>query len=118
MNLQTFKQLAKLIRSDERYNVYDLDCGGLTLSVTELHPKQKTTGHVHKEADEIYYFLEGQGALEKGEALIGRYGEYAPAEVAVKKGDFYHIRAGDFHRVHNRTDKEMVFMCIFEKYER
>jgi mannose-6-phosphate isomerase-like protein (cupin superfamily) len=107
MNIINYKRLAKLMRDNEVYKVYDLpELEDIEISLTELHPRESTTGHSHKEIDEVYIFIKGGGTMEVGKKTI-----------KVKSGDMVPVKAGDFHRVHNRGEKTLNFWTIFEKYE-
>ncbi len=107
MTVEQYKQLAKLIRDNEIYKVYDLsDLQNLTLSLTELYPQKSTTGHSHNNADEVYVFIDGEGTMEIGQKTLD-----------VKGGDVALAPRGDFHKVHNKEEKNLSFWTIFEKYE-
>jgi len=107
MNIIEYKEQAKLIRNNETYKVYDLlTLKDLNLSLTELNPGKETGGHSHKEADEVYVFIDGQGRIEVGEERI-----------AVKGGDVVAIPGGKFHKVFNEGKNILIFWSIFEKYE-
>jgi len=106
MNIKTYKQRAELIRSTNVYNVYDLkELKNLSLSLTELHPTQNTSGHSHDNADEIYIFIEGQGTIKIGDEVV-----------ECKKGDVFTIPRGKFHKVNNLWNRDLIFWSIFEKY--
>jgi len=106
MDIREYKQLAKLLRDNETYKVYDLsDLQNLTLSLTELYPQKSTTGHAHKNADEVYVFIDGEGMMEIGQKTLN-----------VKNGDVALVPRGDFHKVHNKGEKNLNFWTIFEKY--
>ncbi|MCL5004773.1 MAG: cupin domain-containing protein [Patescibacteria group bacterium] len=107
MDIQEYKKLAKLVRDNELYKVYDLSSlKNLTVSLTELNPQKATTGHSHEGADEVYIFIEGEGEIEIGGKIS-----------AAKSGDIFLIPAGDFHKVYNKSEKNLVFWTVFEKYE-
>jgi mannose-6-phosphate isomerase-like protein (cupin superfamily) len=107
MNIKKYKQLAKLIRNNELYKVYDLpELEDIEISLTELHPKESTTGHSHEGIDEVYIFIQGKGVMEVGKKTI-----------KVKAGDLVPVKAGAFHRVHNKGERNLSFWAIFEKYE-
>ncbi len=117
MDINEYKQSAKLIRDNELYKVYDLSSlNHLTLSLTELYPQKVTTGHSHNDADEVYVFIDGEGIIEVGEQKI-----------SVKAGDVVLVPAGDFHKVYNTCPaeafgearegkKNLNFWTVFEKY--
>ncbi|KXB03800.1 hypothetical protein AKJ45_00495 [candidate division MSBL1 archaeon SCGC-AAA261F19] len=94
-----------LVKSDDRYIVVDRKIGGLVFSITILHPGKATGGHSHEKAGEVYFFAEGEGVLE----LDGE-------KRSVKSGDAIPIIPGQFHRVYNTSDTDLVFLCAFEKY--
>lgn len=102
--LQAFRD-AKLMKSDERYIVCDKSLSeNLVLSITILHASKQTTGHSHPAA-EVYFFVEGEGEIE----LDGK-------RQRVKGKDVVPIKPGEFHRVYNTSDKELIFVSVFEKY--
>ena len=95
----------RLIKSDERYIVCGLELGNLNLSMTILHPGKQTSGH-SRPVSEVYFFVEGEGEIEiSGERRV------------VKSKDVIPLQAGEFHQVYNTSDKDLVFLCVFEKYE-
>jgi len=107
MDIEHYKQLAKLIRDNETYKVYDLpELKDLDISLTELKPQESTLGHSHKDADEVYLFIKGQGTMELG-----------LENLSVKAGDIVPVKADDFHQVHNKGKEILSFWAIFEKYE-
>lgn len=107
MNIRKYKQLAKLIRDDKTYRVYDLpQLKDLEISLTELKPHQSTKGHSHRRVDEVYIFIKGRGTMDLGRKTI-----------RVKAGDVVPVEEGVFHRVHNSTDEVLSFWAIFEKYK-
>lgn len=107
MNIKQYKQLAKLIRDNEIYRVYDLqELKHLNISLTELYPQKSTIGHSHEDVDEVYIFIDGEGVMEVGQQTI-----------KVGAGDLVPVKAGDFHRVHNKEQGILSFWAIFEKYK-
>ena len=104
--IKDFSKKAKLVKSDDRYFVYDLEMEDLVVSMTILHPKKETRGHSHEDAEEVYFFLEGNGEIQVGEERF-----------KVKKGDLITIPRGNFHKVFNTGNKELIFLSVFEKYE-
>ncbi len=104
---QTFKDVAELVMSNERYNVLDLKLEHLTISITELHAGKETRGHKHENIEEVYFCLEGSGEIEVDSG-----------KMKFEKGDVVPIPCGAFHRVYNHSKKDLKFLAIFEKYER
>jgi oxalate decarboxylase/phosphoglucose isomerase-like protein (cupin superfamily) len=106
VSLEDFPKRAKLVKRDDRYEVYDLAMEHLVASITVLHPGKATTGHSHSDAEEVYYYARGEG-----EILLGRNRH------KVKAGDVLLIPMATFHRVYNTGSEDMVFLSVFEKYE-
>ncbi|TSC91249.1 MAG: hypothetical protein G01um10142_64 [Parcubacteria group bacterium Gr01-1014_2] len=107
MDIKQYKEQAKLIRDNEIYKVYDLSTlKDLNLSLTELNPGKETLGHSHKEADEVYVFIDGKGRIEVKEEII-----------PVKGGDVVAVPGGKLHKVFNEGKGILSFWSIFEKYE-
>ena len=106
MDINEYKKKASLIRDTSVYKVYDLaELKNLVLSRTELHAGQKTSGHSHEEADEVYFFTDGKGKMEIGEETMD-----------CKQGDVFLVPRGKFHRVRNTADSDLIFWAVFEKY--
>ena len=62
MDIREYKQLAKLIRDNEVYKVYDLPgLEDIEISLTELRSHKSTIGHSHDKVDEVYIFINGGG---------------------------------------------------------
>jgi glucose-1-phosphate thymidylyltransferase len=93
----------RLVRTDERYIVSDLTLGELVLRLVILHPGKSTTGH-SRQGSEVYFFIEGQGQIEVN-------GEVKP----VKSKDMVPINPGEFHRIHNNSDKDLIFINVYER---
>lgn len=107
MEIREYKKQAKLIRDNEIYKVYDFYAlKDLNLSLTELNSGKETSGHSHKEADEVYVFIDGKGRIE-----------FEEEKIPVKGGDVVPIPGGKFHKVFNEGKGILSFWSIFEKYE-
>jgi glucose-1-phosphate thymidylyltransferase len=103
--LQAFSD-GRLVKSDDRYVVVDKPLGeNLVPSITILHAGKSTGGHAHPVA-EVYFFVEGEGEIE----LDGQ-------RRRVKSKDVILIKPNQSHRVHNTSETELIFVCVFEKYE-
>jgi len=98
-----------IIKDNETYTLKDNNfLNNLTLSQTYLKPGQATRGHSHDNQEEVYTFTRGNGTMVIGEV-----------EHDALPGDTFLIKAGNFHRVINKSDLEpCVFTCVFEKYDR
>jgi mannose-6-phosphate isomerase-like protein (cupin superfamily) len=104
MELEEFKQMAKLVRDEERYRVYDYPMNEMIVSLTELNPRNETKGHAHS-VEEIYYFFEGSGMMRLGETLM-----------RVRSGNVVPIQSNQFHKVFNPSDVCLKYFCFFGKY--
>ena len=95
---------ATVVRDDERYKVVDFDLGDKTVSITFLHPRQCTRGHTHPHK-ETYTLVEGSGIVVVGHDAL-RFNRTNAESIQVEPDDF--------HQVFNVSDKELVFMSIFD----
>lgn len=103
---KVFPKKVKPIRDTEVYSVHDLlFLKHLNVSMTILHPKKATSGHKHEKEEEVYVFLEGSGKMQLGKEKFG-----------IETGDIVLVKAGKFHKVFNIGNKDLVFLCVFEKY--
>jgi mannose-6-phosphate isomerase-like protein (cupin superfamily) len=100
----------KIVRDDENYRVEDHDfLPNLTLSRTTLYAGKSTRGHKHPDCniDEVYYFVSGHGYMEIDHM------KYLVAPHLIMQ-----IKGNEFHRVFNDTKEPLVFLSIFNRYER
>jgi mannose-6-phosphate isomerase-like protein (cupin superfamily) len=102
-----FTQKVEPVKNTEVYSIHDFPMEHLTVSMTVLHPHKETRGHSHDGIEEVYIFLKGSGLMQLGEDKF-----------SVADGDLILIPSGYFHKVFNPIEKELEFLCIFEKYER
>ena len=108
ISVSEFPKKVKPISDHEIYSVHDLVfLDHLNVSLTILHPGKATMGHRHEgDEEEVYFFVQGQGEMQLDEERF-----------PVKQGDIVLIEKKKFHRVFNTTDKELIFLCVFEKYK-
>lgn len=105
-SLDEFRSVGEVVKQDDVYTVLDVrELENLVVSLTTLHPGKETSGHSHGKADEVYFFVKGNGVMQRGEEKI-----------AVKKDDIVLIPKGSFHKVFNETKADLVFLSVFEKY--
>jgi|TARA_R110002126_G_scaffold14185_1_gene60312 oxalate decarboxylase/phosphoglucose isomerase-like protein (cupin superfamily) len=78
----------------------------LILSSTKLYRGQSTRGHRHAGQEEVYFFIQGNGQM-----ILGNE-DSKPFPVSV--GDVVLIPDGDFHRVINDGDINLIFNCVFD----
>jgi quercetin dioxygenase-like cupin family protein len=99
----------EVIKDNEVYLIQDNNyLNNMTLSRTFLKPGQSTRGHSHENEEEIYIFTHGIAFMQIDQ-------EFHHA----KSGDTFLIKAGQFHRVLNKSeDSSCAFTCVFEKYDR
>lgn len=71
-----------------------------SLAEARLPPHGTTMAHVHHQAEEIYYILEGQGLIRLGSE-----------NRAVGPGDAIAIPPGSWHQITNTGDGTLKFLC-------
>ena len=97
-----------IIKDNDTYTLEDNhSLSRLTVSKTILHKNQETTGHLHEKVEEIYHFTSGVGTIEVGQNAYD-----------VSPGDIVLIPDGAFHKVYNNGNEDLVFIAIFEKYDK
>jgi len=100
--------LGKIIRDTEVYVVEDNRfLSNLCVSKTILHPGKETSGHSHPGLEEVYFFKSGTGIIQLDDEKI-----------EVKSEDIILIPDGAFHKVFNTGNQDLVFVCVFQSYER
>ena len=67
----------------------------------EMEPGVKGTKHIHPIADELYLILDGVGKLYLEEIILD-----------LKKGDVFHILAGQWHCIDSMDSKDMIKVFI------
>ena len=72
-------------------------------SAGEANWNKQTTGHEHQGQEEVYFFVAGSG-----EMLINE------ERFEVNSGDIVLIEDGEFHRVHNTSQSDLYFVCVFD----
>jgi len=96
-----------LVKNTDRYEVYDnINFNKLIVSKTILKPYNSTTGHKHDGQEEVYIFIKGNALME-----IEHINNCNIEKVT--SGSIVLIEDGDFHRVHNKTNESVEFICIF-----
>ncbi len=103
---EELERKGRLVKKDDRYEVYDIEMDNLVLSMTKLFPGKSTSGHYHEDSEEVYYFLEGEGKIKLGEQ-----------EYPASAGDIFTVPKDTFHQVINTGSTTLKFMAVFEKYE-
>ena len=94
----------EVVKDNETYLLKDnKTLNNLVLSQTILHGAQSTRGHSHAGQEEVYFFVSGHGEMEVGDESFW-----------VRPGDIILIPDGAFHRVHNPTDRDLIFNCVFD----
>jgi mannose-6-phosphate isomerase-like protein (cupin superfamily) len=98
----------EVVKDNETYLLKDnKTLKNLVLSQTVLHPAQSTRGHSHAGQEEVYIFVSGHGEMEVDEESF-----------LVRPGDIILIPDGAFHRVHNPSEIDLVFNCVFDGGQR
>jgi mannose-6-phosphate isomerase-like protein (cupin superfamily) len=94
----------EVIKDNETYVLRDnKTLKNLILSQTILHRNQSTRGHNHTGQEEVYFFVHGKGTMQVGDQNL-----------EVTTGDIVLIPDGDFHRVTNTGESDLVFNCVFD----
>jgi len=106
ISLNEFTRKASLVKKSDRYEVYDLGLENLVVSMTVLYKGKSTTGHFHNDAEEINFFIEGEGKMQ----LDNRKED-------ITSGNIVLIPRGIFHRVFNKEKSNLIFLSFFEKYQ-
>ncbi len=106
LNAEELERKGKLVKKDERYEVYDIEMENLVLSLTKLFPGKATSGHYHEDSEEVYYFLSGEGKLKLGDGVH-----------EARAGDIFTVPKDTFHQVINTGNEVLKFIAVFEKYE-
>ncbi len=99
----------EVIKDTEQYKLTDnrTSLDRLVLSKTHLHEGQSTNGHAHPGVEEIYFFTLGMGEMQVGEEKF-----------VITNGTIVTVPDGVFHRVFASRNTELIFLCVFETYER
>ena len=104
MKIKLDKTDSKVVHSNETYDVIDnTNLDKLIVSKTILHPGKETGGHNHSGQEEVYIFTSGKGSMIVGIELND-----------VEMGDIVLIPDGDFHKVWNEGDEDLIFVCVFD----
>ena len=104
MKIKLNKTDSKVVHSNETYDVIDnTNLDKLIVSKTVLHPGKETGGHNHSGQEEVYIFTNGKGSMVVGSKTYN-----------VKIGDIVLIPDGDFHKVWNEGDDDLIFTCVFD----
>ena len=104
MNIKLDKTDSKIVHSNETYDVIDnTSLDGLIVSKTVLHPGKETGGHNHKGQEEVYIFTKGIGRMVVGENTY-----------MVRESSIILIPDGDFHKVWNEGEEDLIFICVFD----
>ena len=104
MKIKLDKTDSKVIKSNETYDVIDnTNLDKLIVSKTILHVGKETGGHNHSGQEEVYIFTNGNGRMVVGTKTYN-----------VSTGDIILIPDGDFHKVWNEGEDDLIFTCIFD----
>ena len=109
MKISTEDIKGEVIRDTDTYLIKDNTfLEHITISTTLLRPGKRTSGHSHKNQEEVYLFTKGNGTMVIGEDAF---------EATV--GDMFLIPLDTFHQVINISQTDPCsFTCMFEKYDR
>lgn len=104
MKYENFDVGGTVIKDNETYRLKDnTELKNLVVSSTRLHAHMSTRGHKHEGQEEVYTFISGLGEMELDDQRF-----------TVREGDIVLIHDGVFHRVHNTTNADLYFVCVFQ----
>ena len=111
--LTNFGKNGKEIADTDVYNIIDMELKDFqgfvkqTVSRTTLYPNQKTRGHTHKNDDETYYFISGNGLILLQSPEINEL-------FHIESETWLYISKNMFHMVINTSKNEnLEFMTFF-----
>ena len=97
----------EVVKDNETYLLKDnKTLKNLVLSSTLLYREQSTRGHRHAGQEEVYIFIQGRGKMIVGNETDEPFN--------VSAGDIVLIPDGDFHRVINDGEINLLFNCVFD----
>ena len=104
MKIKLDKTDSKVVKSNETYDVIDnTNLDKLIVSKTVLHSGKETGGHNHSGQEEVYIFTQGTGSMIVGENIYN-----------VRESSIVLIPDGDFHKVWNEGDADLIFIWVFD----
>lgn len=104
MKYTNFSVGGAIVKDNETYILRDnTELKNLVLSSTTLHANMSTRGHKHEGQEEVYVFVSGLGEMELDDNRF-----------SVQAGDVVVIQDGVFHRVHNNSNADLYFVCVFD----
>ena len=89
------------------YTIWDMKLEGLVLSATCLREALHTSGHNHSWI-ELYYCVRGNGLIERREGEVKRFQKFSV-------GDFAYVESNVWHRVINKGNGDMFFVCAWKE---
>ncbi len=69
--------------------------------------EKKVGAHFHRESDEVYLILEGEGIIHSGKPREDKIVDWAKPE-KVKRGDLFLTPKGTVHSLENMGEKELI----------
>ena len=104
MKIKLDKTDSTVVKSNETYDVIDnTNLDKLIVSKTILHKGKETGGHNHSGQEEVYIFTNGNCRMVVGTKTY-----------SVSTGDIILIPDGDFHKVWNEGEDDLIFTCVFD----
>jgi mannose-6-phosphate isomerase-like protein (cupin superfamily) len=76
----------------------------LTMGHTTVYADGKTTGHSHKDMEEVYYVIQGRGRMVVGDS-----------EYDIKTGDALYVPFGLFHTTYNTGILPLQLLWVTSK---
>jgi len=102
--LNSFFLKGEIKKFNDTYIVKDnTTLNNLVVSSTLLYCNQSTSGHYHKGQEEVYFFIHGSGKMELEDKVLD-----------IKGGDIVLIPDGAWHKVINKSNESLYFICVFD----
>ena len=79
----------------------------LKMGHTIIYPTGKTTGHAHKDMEEVYYILSGKGKMVVGED-----------EFPIQAGDAFYVPFGEYHVTYNTGNQALAILWVTGRVEK
>lgn len=79
----------------------------LKMGYTIVYPTGRTTGHAHKNMEEVYFILSGKGKMVIGDD-----------EFPIREGDAFYVPFGEFHVTYNTGNQPLKILWVTGRVEK
>lgn len=84
----------------EMINAETAGSSKLSFAMLIIEPGERSRRHFHKETEEIYYILSGQGRVEIDNETFD-----------IRQGHAIFLPIGSYHQISNTGDQKLIFVC-------